>query len=104
MKNLLICLLLIGFLFFTQKAIQAQNPQQLFQKGMIQEEGEGNLTEAIEINNSMVNDVNVDRELRAKALLHVGICYEKLGNQNARKAYQKLISEYSDQSDIVAMG
>ena len=104
MKNLLICLLLIGFLFFTQKAIQAQNPQQLFQKGMIQEEGEGNLTEAIEIYNSMVNDVNVDRELRAKALLHVGICYEKLGNQNARKAYQKLISEYSDQSDIVAMG
>ena len=39
MKNLLICLLTIGFLFITQKTVQAQNSQQLFQKGMIQEEG-----------------------------------------------------------------
>jgi len=104
MKNLLICFSMIGFLFFIQTTVQAQSSQQLFQKGMIQEEGEGNLTEAIEIYNSIVNNADEDRELRAKALLHVGICYEKLGNQNARKAYQKLISEYSDQSDIVAMG
>ena len=104
MKNLLICFLMIGFLFFIQTTVQAQNSQQLFQKGMIQEEGEGNLTEAIEIYNSIVNNADADRELRAKALLHVGICYEKLGDQNARKAYQKLISEYSDQSDIAAMG
>lgn len=104
MKNLHIYLLMIGFMFFMQKPVQAQNGQQLFQKGLIQEEGEGNLTEAIGIYNSIVNDVDVDRELRAKALLHVGICYEKLGNQKARKSYQKLISEYSDQKAIAAVG
>ena len=95
---------MIGFMFFMQKPVQAQNAQQLFQKGLIQEEGEGNLTEAIGIYNSIVNDVDVNRELRAKALLHVGICYEKLGNQKARKSYQKLISEYSDQEAIAAVG
>jgi Tol biopolymer transport system component len=104
MKNLHIYLLMIGFMFFMQKPVQAQNGQQLFQKGLIQEEGEGNLTEAIGIYNSIVNDVDADRELRAKALLHVGICYEKLGNQKARKSYQKLISEYSDQKAIAAVG
>jgi Tol biopolymer transport system component len=91
-------------MFSLQTPIQAQNSQQLFQKGMIQEEGEGNLAKAIDIYNSLVNDVNVDRSIRAKALLHVGICYEKLGNQNARRTYQKLISEYSDQEAIVAEG
>lgn len=104
MKNLLICLLIYGCMFSLQTPIQAQNAEKLFQQGMIQEEGEGNLTKAIEIYNSLANNVSVKRALRAKALLHVGICYEKLGNQNARKTYQKLISEYSDQEDIIAMG
>ncbi len=104
MKNLLIYLLISGCMFSLQKPLQAQNSQQLFQKGLIQEEGEGDLTKAIEIYNSLVNDINVDRSLRAKALLHVGICYEKLGNQNARRTYQKLISEYSDQEAIAAVG
>lgn len=104
MKNLIICLLITGCVFSLQTPLHAQNPQKLFQKGIIQEEGEGDLTKAIEIYNSLVNDMNANRALRAKALLHVGICYEKLGNQNARKTYQKLISEYADQTSIVALG
>jgi Tol biopolymer transport system component len=103
MKNLFICLLIIGGFFSSQSSLQAQTPQKQFQKGIIQEEGEGNLTEAIEIYNSVVNNANAERGLRAKALLHIGICYEKLGNQNARKTYQILISEYSDQKEIIAM-
>ncbi len=87
-----------------QTPIQAQNAEKLFQKGMIQEEGEGNLTNAIEIYNSLVNDMNADRALRAKALLHMGICYEKLGNQKARRAYQTLTLEYADQSAILVLG
>ena len=104
MKNVLICLLIFGYTLTQQNILQAQNPQNIFQKGLIQEEGEGNLKAAIDIYNSIVNDNNIDRNLRAKALLHVGICHEKLGSQNARKSYQKLISEYSDQKDIVSLG
>ena len=104
MKKTLIYLLIFGCMLSISTPVQAQNPQKVFQKGLIQEEGEGNLKAAIEIYNSIVNDNSVDRTLRAKALLHVGICHEKLGSQNARKSYQKLISEYSDQKDIVSLG
>ncbi len=104
MKKLFICLLVLGFILSFQTPILAQNSEKLFQQGMMKEEGEGNLKEAIAIYNKIVNNVSADRKLRAKALLQVGICYEKLGNKKARKSYQKLISEFSDQKDIAALG
>ena len=104
MKNLQHYLLVFGFMFLLQASLQAQNAENLFQKGMIQEQAEGNLNEAITIYNALVNDVTVNRTLRAKALLQVGICYEKLGDLKAKKSYQKLITEFADQSEIVALG
>jgi len=104
MNKLPIYLLVLGFMLSFQAPVLAQNAEKLFQQGMMKEEGEGNLKEAINIYNSIVNNVSADRKLRAKSLLQVGICYEKLGNQNARKTYQKLISEYADQKDIIAVG
>jgi Tol biopolymer transport system component len=104
MKTLLTCLLISLLCLGNITPVQGQNPQKIFQKGLIQEEGEGNLKEAIAIYNSIVNDNSIDRNLRAKALLRVGICHEKLGSQSARKSYQKLISEFSDQKDIVSLG
>ncbi len=90
MKNLFICLLIFGCMFSPQTPVQAQNPQQLFQKGLIQEEGEGNLKEAIAIYNSIVNDNSIDRTLRAKALLHVGICQEKIRKPKCEKILSKI--------------
>lgn len=104
MKKLLISLLVLGFILSFQTSILAQNSEKLFQQGMMKEEGEGNLIAAITIYNKIVNNAVADRMLRAKALLQVGICYEKLGDKKDRKTYQKLISEYSDQEAIVALG
>jgi len=104
MKKLMICLLVFGVILSFQTPILAQNSEKLFQQGMMKEEGEGNLIAAISIYNKIVNNATADRTLRAKALLQVGICYEKLGDKKDRKTYQKLISEYSDQEAIVAIG
>lgn len=82
----------------------SQSPEELFQKGMIKEEGEGSLQEAIDIYNEVVKNVSAERSLRAKALLQVGLCYEKLGKNEAIKSYEQLISDFSDQGDIVAIG
>ncbi len=87
MKKLFICLLFLGFMMSFQTSILAQNSEKLFQQGMMKEEGEGNLKEAIAIYNKIVNNISAERNIRAKALLQVGICYEKLGNKNARKTY-----------------
>jgi len=82
----------------------SQSPEELFQKGMIKEEGEGSLQEAINIYNEVVENVSAERSLRAKALLQIGLCYEKLGKNEAIKSYQKLINNFADQNDIVAIG
>ena len=103
MKKTLICLLVLGVLFSFESTLMAQQAEKLFQQGMMKEEGEGNLTEAIEIYNKLVDDASVDRVIRANALLHIGICYEKLGKKNALLVYEKLIAEFSDQTDIIAL-
>jgi Tol biopolymer transport system component len=42
-----------------------------------------------------------NREVAAMALLRAGRCYEKLGDSEARKAYQRLVRDFSDQGDAV---
>ena len=81
----------------------SQNPQQLFQKGLIKEEGEGALKEAIDIYNKIVENPDADKSLRAKALLHVGMCYEKLGNKKATKTYRHLVKNFPGQKSEVAI-
>ena len=40
-----------------------------------------------------------DRAVAAKALLRLGECYEKLGDAEARKAYERLVKEFADQKE-----
>ena len=79
----------------------AQKPEEQFQKGLIKEEGEGALLEAIEIYAEVAEDESAERSLQAKALLHVGLCYEKLGRQEAEKTYRKIINQFPDQTETV---
>ncbi|MEN8194090.1 MAG: hypothetical protein ABFS12_14795, partial [Bacteroidota bacterium] len=51
----------------------------------------------------LVNDTSMDRALRANALMHIGICYEKLGKKNAQNVYQRVITEYPEQTELTAM-
>ena len=43
-----------------------------------------------------------DRAVAAKALVRMGQCYEKLGDAEARKAYERVLREYADQAGAVA--
>src|SRR5665647_1573724 len=80
----------------------AQNAEQLYQKGIMKEEGEGSLREAIELYKSVADNTNADKVLRAKALYQMGNCYEKLGQQEARSVYEKLVANYTDPQELVA--
>jgi len=79
----------------------AQNSEQLFQKAMMKEEGEGSLMEAIDLYKQLVDQPDAGREIKARALLQLGKCYQKLGKQEARSAFQKLIQEFGDQTELV---
>ena len=42
-----------------------------------------------------------ERSLAARALVYLGTCYERLGNQRARQAYRRVLDQFSDQRAAV---
>ena len=79
-----------------------QTAEQLYQSGLYKEEIEGQLDAAIKIYQTIISQYPENRSVAAKTHLHIGLCYEKLGNTQARKAYERVVRDYADQSDIVA--
>ena len=67
---------------------------------------DGDLKAAIEAYKRVVATYESNRPVAAQALAHMGQCYEKLGaaeTQEARNAYERLLREYADQSEVVAL-
>jgi Tol biopolymer transport system component len=79
-----------------------QTAEQLYQSGLYKEEIEGMLDAAIKIYETIINQYPGNRLVAAKTQFHIGLCYEKLGNTEARKAYERVVSIYSDQTDIAS--
>ena len=79
----------------------SQTPSQLFQQALIKENGEGDLKAAVAIYEKIVGDETADRSLRANAQLHIGICWEKMDKDEARKAYKQVIQKFADQQEMV---
>jgi Tol biopolymer transport system component len=72
----------------------------LFQSARSKELVSGELEQAIDLYKKIVAKYGSDRPLAAKALLQMGQCYEKLGNDEARKAYERLVRDYADQNEV----
>lgn len=103
MKTLIFrAVLVISLITLGAGSSWSQNAEQLYQKGIMKEEGEGSLREAIELYKSVADNTLAERALRAKALYQMGNCYEKLGQQEARGVYEKLVANYGDQPELVA--
>jgi Tol biopolymer transport system component len=66
------------------------------------EEAEGNYAGAIQAYKKFLAQYGKDRPLAAKALVRMGQCYEKLGDNEARKAYERVVREFGDQREAVA--
>ncbi len=90
-----------ALVFLGGQCALAQSGYNLFQKGLIQERVKGDLDEAIKVYERIIVKFPNNRPIVAKALLHIGLCYEKMGKQEAQKAYQRLIKEYTDQPEPV---
>ena len=94
-KALALCMA-IGLILGNYQAF-AQTAEELFPKGIQLEEVKGELERAIEVYQTIVDKYSENKTIAAKALFHIGLCYEKLGKQEAQKAYQRLIEEYPGQ-------
>ena len=103
MKSLWITFILVATLAVTGNPLSfAQTPEQLYQKGLMKEEGEGAMEDAIRLYNQIADNPNADQSLRAKALLHIGKCYERMDTREAVKVYQRLVNNFPSHKNEVA--
>ena len=94
---------LIG-LIITYTNINAQNAEDLYQKGVQLEEIKGEPVKAIDVFYSVIKDKGASKETAARAQLHIGLCYEKLGKDKIEEAvssFQRVIDLYPSQKDAV---
>jgi Tol biopolymer transport system component len=76
--------------------------ERLLQKAILLETVDGNLQAAIEQYKKIVTENGRNRVVAARALLGLAGCYEKSGTEEARKTYERLLSEYADQAEVAA--
>jgi len=80
-------------------APQKSDQQELsLQKAIQTETVDGDLKSAIEQYKKIAQ--GRDRAVAAKALVRMGECYEKLGDAEARKAYERVVRDFGDQKDL----
>ena len=89
-------LIILGPFAFSQ-----QRAGELFEKALYVEEGQGDLKIAIDLYQKILKDYPQNRDVAAKAQLHIGLCYERLGLEEAQKAFQKVVDNYPEQSVAV---
>ncbi len=96
-------LIMVGLFLFSADVLSQQTADQLYEKALYLEEAKGDMQGAIDLYNKIVENKNADQSFQAKALLHIGMCYEKLGMKEATKAYQRLVNNYPAQKNEVAL-
>ena len=79
----------------------AQDAERLFKVAMNTELVEGNLRAAIEQYRKVAE--RAPRPLAARALLRMAESYQKLGDVEAQKIYERLTRDYADQRETVAI-
>ncbi|UCE22461.1 MAG: PD40 domain-containing protein, partial [Candidatus Aminicenantes bacterium] len=103
-RNLImVILLLAGVSFLFSSLIHQETAKELFERALYLEETKGDLEKAIEVYKQVVKKFPDERATAAKAQLHIGLCYEKLGYAEAVKAYELVLQKYSDQPEQVAV-
>jgi Tol biopolymer transport system component len=100
MRKHSILIVVLVFVVFSFGDFAVQSGHDLFQKALAKERAEGNLEEAITLYQKVIVE-SKDKALSATAQLRIGYCYEKLGLQEANKAFQMVIDNYPAQEQAV---
>jgi Tol biopolymer transport system component len=90
----------VGMVGLTLQAQERSPAEVRLQAALHAEEVEGNLTRAIELYREVATRYGRERDVAARALFYLGRTYEKQGSQEATRAYQRVVREYGDQSEV----
>jgi len=83
------------------EAPAAQSAAGLFQEAQHLQEVVGDLEGAIRLYERVVAEFPSQRSLAARALVQMGQCFDKMGRAEAQEAYERVLSDYADQTDMV---
>lgn len=78
-----------------------QTAGELFEKALYLEEAQGDLQKAVDLYRDIIKHFPENRQISAKAILHIGFCYEKLGLKQAQDAYQQVVDDFPEQKEAV---
>lgn len=102
-------LMLVGVLMIGAASIalaargwQATSAEALLGRAQHQQEVEGNVNAAIATYKQVIAHPKATRALVARALLLMGACYEQLGDADARRAYERIVRDFSDLGDTAS--
>ena len=95
----IIAILAAGLLLAGQADKQAEV---LLQAALNTELVKGDLEAAIQQYQKILAAHGGSRAVAARALVRMGFCYERLGNAEARLAYERVLREYVDQSEAAS--
>ncbi len=100
--------LMVGtFILFSvaplQEALSQESAEELYEAALFKKEAEGDLQGAIQLFLKIITKFPENRKMAAKAQLHIGLCFEKLGLKEAQNAFQKVIDNYPDRQEEVAI-
>jgi len=91
-------MVLTGGSFLAQQSkTQSVKEEVALRAAMEKETVQGDLKGAIEQYKKLAQGSN--RAIAAQALLHMAECYQKLGDAQAQKIYERIVREYADQKD-----
>ena len=79
-------------------AEQSQSPETMFEAARKLEVIDGDFRGAIKLYEAVVGS-NADRSAKARALLRMGECYQKLGDQQATRVFERIVREFGDQKE-----
>jgi Tol biopolymer transport system component len=82
---------------------QVDDPGVLLRAAIEKEEVDGDLQGAIDLYKQIIAKHGSNHAIAAKAQLHIGFCFEKLGKSEAIKAYELVLKNYSGQTEQVAV-
>ncbi len=93
--------LLAALLALPAAALARESVEVALRAAMETETVEGDLKGAIEQYRKIAE--GSDRAIAAKALIRMAGCYEKLGDTESRKIYERVLREYADQTEAAAL-
>jgi len=97
-------LTIVCLIFVFGNSPSQESAAEYFEKAFYYEDIQGDLQKAIELYEQVLNQFPENREIAAKAQLHIGICYEKLGQKNVKQvqeAFQKVLDDFPEQAEVV---